>query len=398
MRPSVLLVLGAILGCGYTQPVTGQPRVRDLDASDQQTAAEQAKSARLRATHAAKVDETKLVVAPTEADIEQFRAQQKAQAAEAIANLDAEIAQLQAKLEKAKKANERKRLESQLAELNTQLTAAKVQAPNKLPTLLPEELKTGELGKLGAEGSFVEVVQVVDARNMLVKAGSRRIWIADVSTEGLADQQDLVLTNLFKVAGTKTYRTAGNNTQTVFRLQPVNLEAVLAGETQEQLEWRTWKTAEFEISTPARIQSVQNNNVLLETKTGTKFTVGRRSFNADDQLRIERFLAQSSLSSKEEPGKLIIISDPDVKVDTRRQWLNTSYDTTIFFVKDKQWAEVDNKTKKLKWYLVEKDRNHDYVELFNAERAQTWRLQPTKMDFLQGGQWRWLSHGQWTTK
>jgi multidrug efflux pump subunit AcrA (membrane-fusion protein) len=154
MRPSVLLVLGAILGCDYTQPVTGQPRVRDLDASDQQTAAEQAKSARLRATHAAKVDETKLVVAPTEADIEQFRAQQKAQAAEAIANFDAEIAQLQAKLEKAKKANERKRLESQLAELNTQLTAAKVQAPNKLPTSCQRNSKPASWENLERKGAL----------------------------------------------------------------------------------------------------------------------------------------------------------------------------------------------------------------------------------------------------
>jgi len=65
-------------------------------------------------------------------------------------------------------------------------------------------------------------------------------------------------------------------------------------------------------------------------------------------------------------------------------------------VQGKQWAELDDRTHQVKWYLEETARSVDYIELSNAANSQSWRLHSNHMDFRVGqGRWQWLAQGYW---
>lgn len=86
---------------------------------------------------------------------------------------------------------------------------------------------------------------------------------------------------------------------------------------------------------------------------------------------------------------------PDASKDIPLRWLNTSYDSTLYHVRGKQWAEMANATKKVNWHLEEISRGSDYIELFLPDRQQTWRVFDRRVDFKVNGQWQWLSNGYW---
>lgn len=79
----------------------------------------------------------------------------------------------------------------------------------------------------------------------------------------------------------------------------------------------------------------------------------------------------------------------------RSRWINESYDTTIYQVDGKRWAERENKTGTVKWDLEETARTDDYIELRNAGRGQTWRVFARRIDLKDGDGWKWLSNGRW---
>lgn len=81
--------------------------------------------------------------------------------------------------------------------------------------------------------------------------------------------------------------------------------------------------------------------------------------------------------------------------DSRSRWLNTSYNSTIYRVQGKQWAEMENATQKVKWTLEERDRTPEYIELFNTTRKDTTRLFDKRMDVKEGDTWKWVSNGHW---
>lgn len=87
-------------------------------------------------------------------------------------------------------------------------------------------------------------------------------------------------------------------------------------------------------------------------------------------------------------------SEPLAKSAPSR-WINESYDCVTYHVKDKQWAELDNKTKKIKWYYSETARTPEYVELFNETRKETVRFFAKRAEFMKGGKWEWISNGHW---
>src|SRR5687768_12609996 len=60
--------------------------------------------------------------------------------------------------------------------------------------------------------------------------------------------------------------------------------------------------------------------------------------------------------------------------DSRTRWINASYFSKIEHVQDKEWKETDDKTGQTRWQLTETGRTPDYIELFNAERNQQWRI------------------------
>ena len=83
--------------------------------------------------------------------------------------------------------------------------------------------------------------------------------------------------------------------------------------------------------------------------------------------------------------------------DSRSRWLNTSYsNSTIYHEQGKQWAEMDNKTQKIKWNFYEVGRTSDYIELLNTTRKDTVRLFPNRMDAEEDGGWTWVSNGHWS--
>lgn len=81
--------------------------------------------------------------------------------------------------------------------------------------------------------------------------------------------------------------------------------------------------------------------------------------------------------------------------DQRKKWLNTTYNSTFIFVKDKEWTEIDNKTKQSKMSWKELSRTAEYIELYSDKKKEQIRLYPKKLDFLKNGKWEWLSNGKY---
>jgi hypothetical protein len=78
-----------------------------------------------------------------------------------------------------------------------------------------------------------------------------------------------------------------------------------------------------------------------------------------------------------------------------RKWLNTSYDTSIYRVEGTNWVEQDNKTKEVRFNLIEIDTGPHFVELFNIERTQIWRIGDQRMELREGEKLSWLANGHW---
>lgn len=83
------------------------------------------------------------------------------------------------------------------------------------------------------------------------------------------------------------------------------------------------------------------------------------------------------------------------KPPQRSRWINTSYDTVIYHVQGKQWAERENKTGKIRFHYTEMARTPQYIELFLPVRHQTMRIFDHRMDLKKGDRWGWVSNGRW---
>jgi len=214
----------------------------------------------------------------------------------------------------------------------------------------------GDIGGLESPAGFFEVTKIIDDTNMIVQSEQRAAWIANISTGKIVEGQDVKLLNVLKVTGTKKFRSATGEERTLTVLQPVDTKEI----AQKIASPATPNVAKGPTTTPPAVAS--------KSPTVTKSPA----------------LAKSPVPS----------ATPATRGD-RAKWLNTSYDTTIYHIKDKQWGETDNKTGKLKWHLEEKEVTKDYIELYLGERKQTIRLRPTRMDLKDGNNWKWLSNGKW---
>ncbi len=83
------------------------------------------------------------------------------------------------------------------------------------------------------------------------------------------------------------------------------------------------------------------------------------------------------------------------KATARTRWLNESYNQTIYHVRGNQWAQVDNKDKRVSGRFIETERTDEFVELngfsFGVGRLYSDRLLMKK----QQGTWEWASNGHW---
>jgi hypothetical protein len=127
---------------------------------------------------------------------------------------------------------------------NKRLKEANARAKNpapRLPYLTSEQLKAGEVGvlrRIGQTGNEekdlmnFEVVQVVDASNVIVKMHSivgdeTWLWLK-MPTEGIVDDKTYAAGDrIFEVLGTKRYRTVLGGTKTLFELEEKRLDELV---------------------------------------------------------------------------------------------------------------------------------------------------------------------------
>jgi len=107
--------------------------------------------------------------------------------------------------------------QQQLKAAVAQLEADRANLNKWEPRDLPNDLKKGEIVKLGLDQTntarFV-VIQVIDDNNMLAKWGNEWYWL-EAPTKGLVDDDDAYLTGLVEYRGTRTYKTVGTGSKTI---------------------------------------------------------------------------------------------------------------------------------------------------------------------------------------
>ncbi len=81
--------------------------------------------------------------------------------------------------------------------------------------------------------------------------------------------------------------------------------------------------------------------------------------------------------------------------DPRSTWLNETYNTSVRWVKDKVWEEVDNKTGSVSYVYNETARTKDHIEIFCPKRKYEVRLLAGKMELKKDGKWGWVANGKW---
>jgi hypothetical protein len=151
------------------------------------------------------------------------------------------------------------------------------------------------------------------------------------------------------------------------------------------------QTSPFEITAPMTSKA-KSSRLSFKELLGGKIEAVLR-------LEFDRATAEYNEKRKAEAeawfGRSETPSQNESTTDSRVQWSNVSYDTTISHLQDKKWQEIDNKTQTVKWELTETGRTETYVQLVNADRNQIWRLFSDRMEFVNGGSWKWLSKGHW---
>jgi hypothetical protein len=101
-----------------------------------------------------------------------------------------------------------------------------------VPDLYTDQIKIGEVGQIantiypiGDPHSHIILIhldQILDDDNMLATMGDQDIWIAGMSTAGLVDDQDIRISGIFYVSGTRTYDTVLGAQRTVLLMETVD--------------------------------------------------------------------------------------------------------------------------------------------------------------------------------
>lgn len=293
-----------------------------------------------------------------------------------------------------------------------------------------DEISVGNTGQLYYN---LKILQVIDENNAICQFGTGghlAYWFV-MPTKGMVDGQLYDMRGkVFKVTGTRSYSTAigGSKTVFVFELGTVQAsdlraaaarteaEAAARGHQEEAArqnrieaaKWRNWTSASGNHRTEAKFVRLVSDVVTLEKKDGSLIEVRLEQLCPEDQQFIqqrkwtkpdEAGAKNGSTPSASPPVAATLPKDKPKQIneDPRSRWLNTTYNSTIYRVQGKQWAEMENTTQKVKWTLEERDRTPEYIELFNTTRKDTTRLFDKRMDVKEGDIWNWVSNGHWTT-
>lgn len=280
------------------------------------------------------------------------------------------------------------------------------------------------VGSTGQLNYNLTIVQVVDENNAICRfgtGGELMYWFVMPTTNLVDGEMIDTGGQVFTVTGTKTYTTILGATKKVYvferatALPNVAKPAAEAKARQEEAvrqqrienaKWRTWTAANGNHRMEAKFVKVTNGVLTLETKDGRTIEVPLAQLLPEDQefVRLRKWMkpetTEPQSTSTPPPPATGAKAVPEVApkaadTDARTRWLNESYGSTIYQVKGKEWAELDNATQKVKWALTETARTAEYVELHNAARNQHWRLTAKQMDMRVGDEWKWVSNGHW---
>lgn len=180
----------------------------------------------------------------------------------------------------------------------------------------------------------------------------------------------------------------------------------------EDAKRRTWTFSDGSPPVEAKFVRLANGVVTLQSADGKGFDIRWDTLSPENQSFVRQRKWMSISAPEPEPEtqpsqpqpsepKRLPEAKPDaeksVVEDRRSRWLNESYDTTIYHVQGTQWAELDKKTQKIKWYATETSRNDEFIEMYNSTRNQAWRFYERRMELRDGDQWKWLANGRWVS-
>jgi len=304
-----------------------------------------------------------------------------------------------------------------------------------LPVQFPSLARVGDWGFF-AKISFT-VIQKTGTKSLLVYIGDKKddvLLLHGLDCSKVVDGDRFILQLPFVVPRTYTYTTVSGAAKTVILVEcdqqavakafashaektlaeTRKREEALAKARQEEAarrkaiedaKWRTWTSADGKHRLDGKFVGCVGGMLRLEKKDGTTLDVKLASLCSEDQEFVQqrKWMDPASLavrSPKAPPSTSVSkkASKPKHKEsdkDPRSRWLNTSYNSVIYHVEGKQWAEMANATRKVKWHLTETARTPEYIELVNDKRKDVTRLFPNRMDVRAGDNWKWVSKGHW---
>lgn len=134
------------------------------------------------------------------------------------------------------------RFAKDLPPLKKRIRALKGGKEHATPKLGQGRLEKGRIGAIDDDWTSVEVLQIVDAQNMLVEivhrrpsqassgAGEQRstntAWVKGVDTSPFAEGAKPKLGGLFEVTGNKSFETVLGDNKTEFVIEPFDLKAI----------------------------------------------------------------------------------------------------------------------------------------------------------------------------
>jgi len=194
-----------------------------------------------------------------------------------------------------------------------EITDACKEGKNWMPWLSPDrKLKKGSVGRLrfppavhgvpSHDHADVNVVQVIDGDNAIIRFFGQRYWLKGVKTEDFIDGEKVLLLGILEVTGSRQYATAGGSTSTVTMIEKNDFtdkveEAsrnVSANPPANENIFRVWKTNRSAIV--GKLKEYKAGKVIFELKNGSSVTVKTKDITKESRKKLT--LIRKSMKSK----------------------------------------------------------------------------------------------------
>ena len=173
-------------------------------------------------------------------------------------------------------------------------------------------MKIGDIGKpyiSGHDTARLEVVQVVDESNIIVKNAVEWFWIKNVDSSNFRDDQELFIKNTMKYTGNKQYQTVLGATKTVQQLEPFVLPEPMrdlqvqlsnAKKKQNAKDLRIqWWFGNDNTRTLARYLAFDKGELTLQQMDGTEIKVKSKDLAAKSRTAASRLRTKLKKEKKD---------------------------------------------------------------------------------------------------